>query len=83
MEKEMMDPLGDDTPLYRILLTGETSVGKTKMIKSYCGDFDDEFVKLVGVDYKLRQIQFDVHGNQTKKHAKIQLWDSVKNIYFS
>jgi small GTP-binding protein len=58
--------------LYKILLIGDSSVGKTSVLLRYIdGNFDPESRSTIGVDFKVASL--DVAG----KHVKLQLWDTA------
>lgn len=58
--------------LYKILLIGDSSVGKTSVLLRYIdGKFDPESRSTIGVDFKVATL--DVGG----KNVKLQLWDTA------
>jgi small GTP-binding protein len=58
--------------LYKILLIGDSSVGKTSVLLRYIdGNFDPESRSTIGVDFKVATL--DVAG----KNVKLQLWDTA------
>jgi Ras-related protein Rab-1A len=69
--------------LYKVLLIGDSSVGKTSVLLRYVEDkFSAEFQTTIGVDFKVST--FSMNG----KNIKLQLWDTAgqdrfKNIVAS
>ncbi|MFX1374823.1 MAG: Rab family GTPase [Promethearchaeota archaeon] len=56
--------------LFKILITGNASVGKTSLLRRYVdGFFDDSTIMTVGVDFFIKEINFD------DVHCTLQLWD--------
>ena len=57
--------------LFKILIAGDASVGKTSLLRRYVdGMFDESTIMTVGVDFFLKQIDFDSLGS-----CSLQLWD--------
>ena len=69
--------------LFKVLLIGDSSVGKTSVLLRYVEDkFNAEFQTTIGVDFKVST--FNMNG----KSIKLQLWDTAgqdrfKNIVAS
>ena len=63
----------EEPPLYKILLLGDSTVGKTCFLLRYT---DDTFIELhmatIGLDYRLKTIVLD-----NQKIVKVQLWDTA------
>lgn len=58
--------------LYKILLIGDSSVGKSSIIYKFSDNiFDDKFITTIGVDFKLKDIKIN------NKTAKLQIWDTA------
>lgn len=58
--------------LLRLLLLGDTGVGKSCILCRYVNDeFFDTHISTIGIDFKLRTIKLD------RKVAKIQIWDTA------
>lgn len=71
--------------LYKLVLIGDSGVGKSSIIMQYVdGIYDDIFISTIGVDFKTHT----VHTND--KITKIQIWDtagqdrfrSITNSYY-
>ncbi|MFW9939459.1 MAG: Rab family GTPase [Candidatus Thorarchaeota archaeon] len=56
--------------LFKILITGNASVGKTSLLRRYVdGTFDESTILTVGVEFFIKEINFD------DVHISLQLWD--------
>ncbi|KAL7719557.1 Sphingomyelin phosphodiesterase [Entamoeba marina] len=61
-----------DSSTVKILLIGESGVGKTALLQRYCDNkFTEEIISTIGVDYRSKRI--DVKGQQ----ITLQLWDTA------
>lgn len=59
--------------LLKILLIGDSGVGKTSLLSKFADNFcPSQHVSTIGVDFKIRTV--DVQGS---KVAKLQLWDTA------
>ena len=59
--------------LYKILLLGDSSVGKTCFLMRYTDNtFQEIHMSTIGLDYKLKNVQLD-----EGKIVKIQIWDTA------
>ena len=59
--------------LYKILLLGDSSVGKTCFLLRYSENtFQEIHMSTIGLDYKLKNVQLD-----DGKIVKIQIWDTA------
>ena len=57
----------------KILLLGDTSVGKTCFLKRYTDDtFQDAYLSTIGFDYKFKMVQL-----KSGKEVKVQIWDTA------
>jgi len=62
-----------EPPLYKLLLLGDSTVGKTCFLLRYTDDtFLDMHMATIGLDYRLKTLILDDH-----KIVKIQLWDTA------
>ncbi|PFX23873.1 Ras-related protein Rab-8B [Stylophora pistillata] len=58
--------------LFRILLVGDSSVGKTCIIVRFTeSTFTESYITTIGIDFKIRTI--DIDG----KKVKLQIWDTA------
>ena len=59
--------------LYKILLLGDSSVGKTCFLMRYTDNtFQEIHMSTIGLDYKLKNVQLD-----DSRMVKIQIWDTA------
>eukprot|EP01117_Protostelium_nocturnum_P015186 TRINITY_DN5857_c0_g1_i2.p1 TRINITY_DN5857_c0_g1~~TRINITY_DN5857_c0_g1_i2.p1 ORF type:complete len:194 (+),score=11.46 TRINITY_DN5857_c0_g1_i2:111-692(+) len=66
-----MDLLDITEYLFKILVVGEASVGKTSLIKRYTeNEFSTKYKYTVGVDFALKLIEFEANTI-----VRLQLWD--------
>jgi len=58
--------------LFKLVLIGDASVGKTSLLLRFADDnFDDNYVSTVGVDFRFRTVTVD------NKLVKLQIWDTA------
>ena len=58
---------------FKILLLGDSSVGKTCFLKRYTDDtFQDAYLSTIGFDFKFKQITLN-----SGKEVRVQLWDTA------
>jgi small GTP-binding protein len=58
--------------MFKLLIVGESGVGKTCMLLRFADDlFEENFLSTIGVDFKVKEI--DVEGQK----VKLQIWDSA------
>ena len=58
--------------LYKILLIGNSGVGKSSILFRYCDDiYTDLYVSTIGVDFKIKTIVYE------GKKYKLQIWDTA------
>ena len=58
--------------LIKLLIIGDSSVGKSCMLLRFCDDsFTPSFIATVGIDFKIRTIEID------GKRVKLQIWDTA------
>ena len=57
----------------KLLTIGDSGVGKTCLLLKYSsGKFSPMFITTIGIDYKLKTINVDNHGE-----VKLQIWDTA------
>ena len=58
---------------FKILLLGDSSVGKTCFLKRYTDDtFQDAYLSTIGFDYRFKMVPL-----KSGKKVKVQLWDTA------
>ncbi|KAG9343182.1 hypothetical protein JZ751_014161, partial [Albula glossodonta] len=58
--------------MFKILIIGNSSVGKTSFLFRYADDsFSHSFVSTVGIDFKVKTVYRD------DKRIKLQIWDTA------
>ena len=58
---------------YKVLLLGDSSVGKTCFLKRYTDDtFQDAYLSTIGFDYRFKMVTL-----KSGKKVKVQLWDTA------
>lgn len=63
--------------LYKFIMIGESSVGKTCILMQYVESvFRESFLTTVGVDFRIKEIEID------GKKIKLQLWDTAGQEQF-
>lgn len=56
----------------KIMLIGDSNVGKTSLIKKYCDNhFSKTYISTVGIDFQIKYLTFE------KKKIKLQIWDTT------
>ncbi len=61
--------------MFKLLIIGNSSVGKTSFLFRYCDDsFTSAFVSTVGIDFKVKTVF------RGEKRVKLQIWVSVDAI---
>jgi small GTP-binding protein len=64
--------MSEGDPLVKILIIGESSVGKSCILVRYSEDrFQDSFITTVGIDFKIRPVS--VNG----RRLRLQIWDTA------
>ena len=59
--------------VYKVLLLGDSSVGKTCFLLRYCDKtFQDAHLSTIGLDYRLKSMTL-----KNKKNIKLQIWDTA------
>ena len=68
-----IDEEGDSCRLYKILLLGDSAVGKSCLLLRYCDDsFQDIHLATIGLDFRLKTLNLD-----NNKKIKAQIWDTA------
>lgn len=58
--------------LAKIIIVGDSGVGKTNLITKFCDDiFQENYVATIGVDFKLKTIEIE------STRIKLQIWDTA------
>lgn len=58
--------------LVKLLLLGDSAVGKSSLLMRFCESiFDSNFVLTIGVDFKLKQVE------RNGRRLKVQVWDTA------
>lgn len=61
-----------DTKIYKLLLLGNSGVGKTCLLLRYCDNiYNESHVATIGIDYLIKQVQYK------NKSIKLQIWDTA------
>ena len=64
--------MSDDT-VYKVLLLGDSSVGKTCVLLRYCDKtFQEAHLSTIGLDYRLKTMTLE-----NGKNIKLQIWDTA------
>ena len=59
--------------MYKILLLGDSSVGKTCVLTRYTDNtFQEDHMATIGLDFKIKNVNLD-----TGKTVKVQIWDTA------
>ena len=65
--------MDDEDCVYKVLLLGDSTVGKTCFLLRYCdNDFQESHLSTIGLDYRLKTMTL----NNGKK-IKLQIWDTA------
>ena len=68
----MSTTVAGDTNVVRLLLLGDSAVGKSSLLLRFCeGRFENNFVITIGVDFKTKSMNID--GRQ----YRVQVWDTA------
>ncbi|KAL2939444.1 Ras-related protein RABD1 [Bienertia sinuspersici] len=64
--------LNHDDYLFKLLLIGDSSVGKSCLLLRFADDsYVDSYISTIGVDFKIRTVELD------SKTIKLQIWDTA------
>ena len=62
-----------DDCVYKVLLLGDSSVGKTCFLLRYCDKtFQEAHLSTIGLDYRLKTMTL-----KSGKNIKLQIWDTA------
>ena len=62
-----------DDCVYKVLLLGDSTVGKTCFLLRYCDKtFQEAHLSTIGLDYRLKSMTL-----QSGKNIKLQIWDTA------
>ena len=80
MSKDEAD--GNDNIMYKIILIGDSTVGKTCLFKKMTngGEFNEKIISTIGMDRKSVNFNIpikDKNGIEKEKNFEIQLWDTA------
>eukprot|EP00698_Gefionella_okellyi_P018673 TRINITY_DN562_c0_g1_i1.p1 TRINITY_DN562_c0_g1~~TRINITY_DN562_c0_g1_i1.p1 ORF type:complete len:226 (+),score=15.51 TRINITY_DN562_c0_g1_i1:61-678(+) len=71
-EKQVSAADGQPEALVKLLLLGDSGVGKSSMLLRFADDeFDETYINTIGIDFKTRTV--DVQD----KRIKLQIWDTA------
>ena len=58
--------------IIKLLIVGNSSVGKSCILSRYCNDiFNEKFISTIGIDFNIKRIKVN------NKNIKLQLWDTA------
>ena len=67
-----MEELEDNTIYLKILIIGDSNVGKTSLFLNYCeNDFPESYLATIGVEYKIKKIK------KNGLIVQLQIWDTA------
>ena len=56
----------------KIMLIGDTNVGKTSLLQKYCNnEFSKNYISTIGIDFQVKYL------NINNKKVKVQIWDTT------
>ena len=68
-----MPPNPEYDYLFKLLLIGDSGVGKSCLLLRFADDmYTETYISTIGVDFKIRSIE--MNGGKT---AKLQIWDTA------
>ena len=63
--------------IFKILLLGNSGVGKSSLLLRYCEDvFDLLYTSTIGIDFKIKNIELPIN-NKLRTNIKLQIWDTA------
>ena len=67
------DDSEDDYHLFKILLLGDSAVGKSCLLLRYCeNSFQESHLTTIGLDFRLKTVNLE-----DKRKIKVQIWDTA------
>nr|XP_033785270.1 ras-related protein Rab-10-like isoform X2 [Geotrypetes seraphini] len=70
-----MDAMAHGYPLkcflVKLVMAGDSSVGKTSVLRRYVDDPDPSFIATIGIDFKIKTLTID------ETMLKLQIWDTA------
>lgn len=64
-----MAQVSDFTTTFKILILGDSNVGKTCLVYRFCdGQFSENYISTIGIDFKVKTI------NLAEIPVKLQIW---------
>lgn len=73
----MIDPIYQPDFVYKIVIVGDSGVGKTSLLLRYVeNDFDQNYISTVGVDFKFKIIRASNEHNRPI-YIKLHIWDTA------
>ncbi|XP_030069800.1 ras-related protein Rab-10 isoform X1 [Microcaecilia unicolor] len=57
--------------LVKLVMAGDSSVGKTSILRRYVDDPDPSFIATIGIDFKIKTVTID------ETMLKLQIWDTA------
>ena len=67
------EEIEDDYNLYKVLLLGDSSVGKSCLLLRFCDNsFQEAHLTTIGLDFRVKAINLD-----NNRKVKIQIWDTA------
>lgn len=71
--KVLGDSVGEYDLLFKLILIGDSGVGKTSILMKFSDNaFTESFISTIGVDFKTKYVELD-----NGKITKLQLWDTA------
>ena len=79
MEQQSMEEESSSTSIevdfdikFKMMLIGDSDVGKTSLLKKYCdNEFSQSYISTIGIDFQIKNITID------NKKLQIQIWDTT------
>lgn len=64
--------------LFKILVIGNSNVGKSSLILRYTDDsFTEKFISTVGIDFRIKTVTRTDQVSNTQQKIKLQIWDTA------